>query len=213
MREPSVSFHDHWDRVYDSSDVDKLGWWEAVPEKSLHLIRRCGLGKDDLILDIGTGASTLIDRLLDDGHRNIIASDISEKALQALKHRLGPERASRVTWIVDDVTRPQHLCHLRDVCLWHDRAVLHFLTEEPHRQAYLNTLRAVLKVEGFAVIAAFHLTGADKCSGLPVRKYDETLLAEFLGEDFLLEDHFQYTYHTPLGSPRPYIYTRFRRLR
>ncbi len=210
MNEKSISFQEHWNRVYGSSEIEKLGWWETVPEKSLELIRRCKLDQDDCILDVGTGASTLIDRLLEQGFRNIIASDISEKALDALKKRLGPEKASRVTWLVDDVTRPQHLHRLREVSLWHDRAVLHFLTEEPQRQAYLNTLRTVLKTGGQVIIAAFHLTGADKCSGLPIYKYDENRLAAFLGEKFSLEEYFQYTYTTPSGAPRPYIYTRFR---
>jgi hypothetical protein len=127
--------------------------------------------------------------------------------LNKLKERLGEEKASHVRWIVDDITHPAYIQNLRDISLWHDRAVLHFLLKENQRQEYLSTLKKVVKRGGYVIIAAFSLEGAKKCSGLDVKNYDQNMLAEFLGEDFNLLEYFDCTYHTPSGEPRPYIYT------
>lgn len=207
-----ISMQAHWNHVYDSNATNRLSWYEAIPQKSLELITKCPLKKDDLILDVGTGASTLIDALLEEGYTNIVAADLSETALDKSKQRLGAEKTSNVKWIVDDITQSKHVAKLSDVSLWHDRAVLHFLTEEDQRQAYRQTLYRVVKQGGFAVIAAFARTGHKKCSGLDVFNYDEKMLSDFLGEDFELKESFEYTYHQPSGAPRPYIYTLFQRI-
>jgi len=208
----NVSMKDHWNRVYDSNETTRLGWYEAVPEKSLQLISQCDIQKDDPILDIGSGASTLIDALVEKGFRNIIAADLSEVALDKLKGRLGRKKASRVSWIVDDVTQSVHLSKLSDVALWHDRAVLHFLVEEKQRQAYRATLDKALRQGGYVIIAAFSLEGANKCSGLDVHNYDAEMLSHFLGEGYKLKASFDFTYRMPSGASRPYIYTLFERL-
>jgi len=112
--------------------------------------------KDEPILDVGAGASTFIDNLIDQGFKNIIATDISEIALNKLKERLGKEKASSVRWVVDDITRPEHIQDLRNIALWHDRAVLHFLLEENEQRMYLSILKKVIKKGGYVIIAAFH---------------------------------------------------------
>lgn len=203
---------DHWNHLYDSVETNMLGWFEATPEKSLNLISECKLSKDDLILDVGTGASTLIDSLLDEGYTNIVATDLSEIALQKSQARLGSKKAAKVHWITDDISKPAHVQKLESVTLWHDRAVLHFLLEEQQRKAYHATLDKVLKPEGYVIIAAFSLKGAKKCSGLDLQRYDEKMLARFLGADFELTEHLDHTYHQPSGAPRPYVYTLFRRI-
>jgi len=208
-----ISRKDHWDRVYNSNESNKLGWFEQIPEKSLELIKKSMVQKDDLILDIGTGASTLIDFLLEQGYINITATDISKAAIEKSKNRLGREKASLVKWIVDDITQAAHIVTLSDVTLWHDRAVLHFLLEDKERQKYLAVLNKVLKKGGHVIIAAFSLKGAKKCSGLDIINYDEYLLADFLGKNFQLKAHFDYTYHMPSGASRPYIYTLFQKIR
>jgi EEF1A lysine methyltransferase 2 len=201
---------EHWEEVYNTKEIEQLGWYEETPEKSLDLIERCGIGKDELILDVGSGASTLIDSLVERGYRNIVATDISEEALRKLKERLG-ERGKGVRFIVDDLTKPEHLGELRDVAVWHDRAVLHFLTEEGGKEAYLSVLNKVVRKGGHVIIAAFSLEGAKKCSGLDVRRYDERMLEEFLGDEFKLVEYFDYLYHMPSGDTRPYVYTLFER--
>jgi hypothetical protein len=132
--------------------------------------------------------------------------------LNKLKERLGKEKASSVRCIVDDITRPVHIQDLRDIAVWHDRAVLHFLLEEKQQKMYLSTLKKVIKKRGFVIIAAFSLKGAKKCTGLDVKNYDHDLLAKFLGEDFKLLEYFDHIYYMPSGEPRPYIYALFQKI-
>ena len=203
----------HWNNVYSCENINQLGWYEDISAPSLELLSKCDVNKDVTFLDIGTGASTLIDSLIEAGFTNIIASDISEVALSKLQERLGKEKAAQVKWIFDDITNSVHIRNLGDVDIWHDRAVLHFLVKDDEQNAYLSTLKRVVKQSGYVLIAAFSLNGAKKCSGLDIRNYDENLLAEFLGEEFKLIEHFDYMYYMPSGEPRPYIYTLFQRNR
>ncbi len=205
------SMRGHWNDVYSSKDVNQLGWYEETPAQCLELLSKCNVTKDMTILDVGTGASTFIDCLIEKGFTNIIATDISEMALSKLKERLGKQKASLVRWIVDDITKPVHIQNLGGIDIWHDRAVLHFLVKDDDRNAYLSTLKKVVKKNGYVIIATFSLKGARKCSGLDIRNYDENLLAELLGEDFKLIEYFDYLYHMPSGEARPYIYTLFQR--
>ncbi|VVB84890.1 Methyltransferase domain protein [uncultured archaeon] len=207
----NASMKEHWNEIYAALDADELTWYEEIPEASIKLLSGCHINKNDPILDVGAGASTFVDYLVNQGFRNIIATDISEIALDKLKERLGKEKTSRVRWIVDDITRPVHIRDLSDIAVWHDRAVLHFLLEENEQQEYLSTLKKVIRKGGYVIIAAFSLKGAKKCSGLNVKNYDQDMLAGFLGEDFSLLDHFDYTHHMPSGGPRPYIYTLFQK--
>ncbi len=207
----NVSMKQHWNNVYSSKDVNQLGWYEEIAAPSLELFSKCNASKDMTILDVGTGASTFIDALIEAGFTNIIATDISEVALSKSKERLGKEKAALVKWIVDDITEPVHLQNLGQVDIWHDRAVLHFLVKDSERNVYLSTLKGLVKKGAYVIIAAFSPRGAKKCSGLDIRNHDEKLLAEFLGEEFKLVEHFDYMYHMPSGETRPYIYTLFQR--
>jgi SAM-dependent methyltransferase len=200
----------HWNSVYDSKDVASLGWYEETPKPSLDLFRDCDIGRNDLIVEVGAGTSTFIDNIIDMGYRNIVAIDISESALKKLMERLGGN-ASLVRWMVDDLTRPKLLQGLENVSVWHDRAVLHFLTGGSDRRAYLSILMKTVKKNGYVIIAAFSLKGVLKCSGLDVRRYDHKMLQDFLGDEFRLLKHFDHLYHTPSGESRPYIYTLFQR--
>jgi len=178
------SMKEHWNEIYEALDIDELPWQEEIPEPSIKLLTKCQINKDEPVLDLGAGASTFVDYLINQGFSNVIAADISEIALNKLKERLGKEKASSVRWIVDDITQPIHIQNLKDIAVWHDRAVLHFLLEESQQQMYLSTLKKVIKRGGYVIIAAFSLKGAKKCSGLDVKNYDQNMLAKFLGEDF-----------------------------
>lgn len=202
---------EHWESVYKNSAVDKLGWYEARSEPSLKLIERCKLGKEAAILNVGAGATTLVDELLEIGYQNIIANDISSSALEELQQRLGPEKSSMVRWIVDDLTNPDELQMLEQIDLWQDRAVLHFFQDSVSQNAYFNLLRKLVRQGTYVIIAAFNLNGAPKCSGLPVFRYNAEMLQERLGEEFMLLETFDYTYTTPSGNTREYVYTLFRR--
>jgi ubiquinone/menaquinone biosynthesis C-methylase UbiE len=201
----------HWNSVYTSREVCNLGWYEESPTPSLTLISKTNINKEETILDVGAGATTLIDNLLEQGYKNIVAVDISEVALNRLQERLGEEKKSLVKWIVDDITQPIYVDKLKNIALWHDRAVLHFLLEEKQQQMYLQSLKKIVRPGGNAIIAAFSLKGAKKCSGLNIKNYDQNMLANFLGEEFDLIEYFDYTYKMPSGDLRPYIYTFFKR--
>ena len=202
---------EHWERVYDNKAVEKLGWYESSPEPSMSLIKACRLEKDASILNVGAGATTLVDELLRSGYLNTIANDISQAALEELQLRLGPELSSKVHWIVDDLTNPVELTALENIDLWHDRAALHFFQEDEDRIAYFDLLRKVLRPGGHVIIAAFNLNGAPTCSGLPVFRYDAQMLQDKLGDEFELLEAFDYTYTQPSGNTRDYVYTLFKR--
>jgi len=202
----------HWDNVYSKSELSKLGWYEENPKLSLDLIRNCNLPKNAAILDVGSGTSTLIQNLIGESYSNIIATDISEVALDRAKNLLKPNETESVRWIVDDITNPKNINQLDSIDLWHDRTVLHFLIEEDQQRGYLETLKKLVRKGGFVIIAVFSLEGAKKCSGLDVKNYDHNIIDEYLGEDFKLIKYFPYLYQMPSGDLRPYVYTLFQRI-
>jgi len=201
---------DHWNNTYTSNDITKLGWYEDAPEPSLQLIKECNLAKDARILNVGTGTSTLIDELLALGYQNLIASDISNIALEKLQSRLGSNK-EKVTWIVDDLTQAKKLPAIEEVELWHDRAVLHFFTSEKDQNNYFSLVNKLVKPKGYAIIATFNTEGALKCSGLDVLRYNKEMLIEKLKDNFKLIKSFNFSYTMPSGDTRPYIYTLFKK--
>lgn len=202
---------EHWERVYQNNPIDKLGWYESSAEPSLNLIELCNLNQDAAILNVGAGATRLVDELMVLGYQNIIANDISSPALTELQLRLGSVRSKLVRWIVDDLTNPGELKLLEQIDLWHDRAVLHFFKDQDQQDSYFNLLRRLVKVQGWVIIAAFNLNGAPKCSGLPVFRYNASMLQEMLGKEFHLSKTFDYIYTMPSGDTREYVYTLFQR--
>jgi len=200
----------HWNSAYSVNDITQLGWYEEDPKPSLQLIQNCKLPKDARILNVGVGTSTLIDELLNFGYKNIIASDLSSAALDKLQLRLGSKKNS-VHWVVDDLTNPRLLSKIDPVDLWHDRAVLHFFTNEEEQNTYFSLLKKIIKPNGYVLISVFNSEGATKCSGLNVHRYDKGLLMDKLGADFKLMEYFNYNYTMPSGDTRPYIYTLFKR--
>jgi hypothetical protein len=142
-------------------------------------------------------------------YENIIATDISNTALNILKNRLTSNQ--KIQTIVDDLTHPIELKTMPPVDLWHDRAVLHFFITEEDQNTYFELLKSKIKPNGHVILAAFNLDGATKCSGLPIKQYDANSLTEKLGNNFSLIDHFNYTYTMPNGNTREYIYTLFKK--
>jgi ubiquinone/menaquinone biosynthesis C-methylase UbiE len=165
--------------------------------------------KDATIVDIGGGASLLVDRLLQQGYVDVTVVDVSEAAMDQARARLAP-RADEVTWIAADV---RYLRLPRQVDVWHDRAVFHFLTEEADRQSYLSAVQRALRVGGHLVIATFGLKGPDRCSGLPVQRYDVDKLRGFFGPEFELVESLERCHMTPGGTSQEFTYAVFQRLR
>lgn len=208
----AYNFEEHWNKAYQKTPTTSLGWYEEHPTPSLELIEACDLPKDALIFNGGAGATSLICKLLEKGFKNIIVNDISQSALEILKNDLTIDKASNVQFIIDDLTNPTALLKLKNINLWHDRAVLHFFTEKQQQEAYFKLINKVIKLNGFVILAQFNLKGAKKCCGLDIINYNEEMLQKGLGEDFKLLQSFDYTYTQPFGNTREYVYTLFKRI-
>lgn len=195
----------HWDRIYESKSSDEPSWYQAHPLTSLRLIASTGVGKDARIIDAGGGDSLLVDRLLDQGFRDVTVIDVSTHALQRARERLGG-RARRVDWICGDVLE-FHPAETFDV--WHDRAVFHFLTDAIDRAAYVRAVLKALKPGGHLIIATFGLEAPPKCSGLDVVRYSSESLADAFGDPFELVESARQLHVTPGGVEQAFIFCRF----
>jgi EEF1A lysine methyltransferase 2 len=207
-----IDYKKHWDNDYSGSEINKLGWFENTPQPSLDLILSCGLNRDASILDVGSGTTSLIKYLLQDDYSNIIVTDVSKVTLDNAKKLLDSKESEKVRWIVDDITNPKIITRLTSIDLWHDRTVLYFLIKEELQQAYLNTLKMLVRKGGFVIIALPSLEIAKKISGPGVKNYDSIMIEEFLGREFRLLKHFNYSFKLPTGNLRPYVYTLFQRI-
>lgn len=193
----------HWQQVYDTKASDEVSWYRPHLEQSLAFIERAGISRGAGLLDVGGGASTLVDDLLDRGFTNVSVLDLSERALDVAKARLG-DRAARVQWLVGDVTTVQLPAH--GFTFWHDRAVFHFLTDAAARQRYVEQVRHAVAPGGHVLVATFAPDGPERCSGLAVCRYSaEGLHAEF-GDDFQRVDSARETHRTPRGGEQAFMY-------
>jgi SAM-dependent methyltransferase len=197
----------HWEHVYSTKAETGVSWYQDEPRLSLELIGAVVPAEGGRIIDVGGGASVLVDRLLDLPFGEIAVLDISETALGKAKARLG-QRAKRVRWLVADVTNTPELGTF-DV--WHDRAVFHFLTDPADRRRYAKLARQTVPEGGHLVIATFADDGPKRCSDLDVCRYNAWSLASELGEGFSLVREARETHTTPWGSSQPFFYGVFRR--
>lgn len=195
----------HWETVYETKNPDQVSWTQDVPKTSLDFIHSFGLTKAAKVIDIGGGDSKLVDFLLDEGFENVTVLDISAKALEKAKQRLG-NKAGKVHWVVSDITEFQPDTTYD---IWHDRATFHFLTTKEQVEKYMNTARNA--VTGFLTIGTFSDQGPKKCSGLEIKQYtEETLIAELQnGFDKIrcvTEDHV-----TPFDTMQNFLFCSFKR--
>ncbi len=192
----------HWDSVYASKKENELSWTQVEPALSLALIAEvCPSGR---VIAVGGGLSPLAERLADRGY-TVTVLDISGAALARARER-APKHAARIQWIEADVTRMPDL-GTHDV--WHDRALFHFLIDAADRAAYVALLKRTIPMGGYAVIATFAPDGPEKCSGLPVRRYDAAALQAELGPEFRLVKSVPETHRTPWGGRQPFQYSVF----
>jgi purine-nucleoside phosphorylase len=197
----------HWENIYRTKQPEEVSWTEEVPVTSLEFIHGFQLSKTAKIIDIGGGDSKLVDFLLDEGFEDITVLDISGIALERARLRLG-DRAAKVKWVEQDITafHPD-----TSFDLWHDRAAFHFLTTGDQITAYLSIARDGVKAGGYAIVGTFSDQGPDRCSGLPVKRYDERLLTEELSRGFIkircvTEEHI-----TPFHTKQHFLFCSFRR--
>jgi ubiquinone/menaquinone biosynthesis C-methylase UbiE len=200
---------EHWEKVYTTKATDAVSWFQPHADLSLGLIEATGVSHDAAIIDVGGGASTLVDDLLANGYTDLSVLDLSAAALAAAQKRLG-SRAAKVQWIEADVTKADLPAKRFDV--WHDRAVFHFLTSAEDRAAYVQTVFRAVKPGGHVIVATFAEDGPNQCSGLPVMRYRaDELHAEF-GEAFSLLSHRKEAHHTPSGTVQQFVYCYCRRI-
>jgi len=204
-----LSRQHHWEKVYTTKGESEVSWFQETPALSLELIELVGAMQNSAIIDIGGGASRLVDNLVSRGYEDVTVLDLSAAALASARSRIG-DQADRVTWLTVDVTiwEPS-----RTFDVWHDRAAFHFLTEPNDQTAYVARLRRALRVGGHAIIATFAPDGPERCSGLPVSRYDANSLGAKLGDGFDLIDARGHDHTTPWGSLQKFQFSSFRRER
>lgn len=199
----------HWDNVYQAKQPAQVSWFRPHLDVSIELLERAGLSRDTRIIDIGAGASTLIDDLLARGVQWVTALDISAAALQLTRDRSG-DRAMQVRWIVGDVTQIDLPPDSIDI--WHDRATLHFLTDADHAAAYVRIASHAIVRGGHAVIGGFASDGPEQRSQLPVVRRDPEDIAALFGDSFALVAARREIHETPRGAPQAFAYALLRRL-
>lgn len=200
---------EHWEQVYSSKNADEVSWFQQHVELSLKIVRDHRVPVDGNIIDVGGGASTLVDDLIDTGYSAITVLDFSFSALEKAKIRLGA-KASSVSWLEADVLDVDLPAHGYDV--WHDRAVFHFLTSESERHVYVQQVLRAVKSGGLVIVATFAEDGPDKCSGLPVMRYSTSALHSEFGEPFELLGSEPEVHFTPAGNEQKFVYCFCKRL-
>lgn len=196
----------YWDRIYDTKAATAVSWYKPSPQVSMSLIRG-RVPADGRVIDVGGGTSNLVEALLQAGYREPIVLDVSNSAVKNTMKRLGPH-AALVHWIVADVTQAPTL---PPVDLWHDRAVLHFLTDPADQQAYARLASRTIVPGGHAVIATFAPDGPERCSGLPVQRHDAVDVVRLLGHEFELVEELREMHVTPAGAQQSFQWTVCRR--
>ena len=193
----------HWQHIYETKAPTQVSWYQEHAQVSMQFIQNTGIQRTGRIIDIGGGASTLVDDLVTAGFQHITVLDISATALQLARERLDA-RAVDVNWIEADITRADLPHQTYDV--WHDRAVFHFLTQIDDRQHYINTVRHAVRTGGHVIIATFAPDRPDRCNGLDVVRYNPEGLHSEFGKSFELVESACETHHTPSGTEQKFIY-------
>ena len=192
---------DHWERQYTTKNANEVSWFQAEPRLSMELIQ-WSCPERGRVVDVGGGASLLVDRLLDEDFSKIAVLDISPQALEEAKTRLG-KKSERVQWIEADITA---VATVGEFDVWHDRAVFHFLTSPDDRRKYVDLATRTVLAGGHLVVGTFAQDGPTRCSGLDVCRYDpESLAAEF-GSAFRMVRHEREIHSTPSGKSQPFTF-------
>jgi 2-polyprenyl-3-methyl-5-hydroxy-6-metoxy-1,4-benzoquinol methylase len=193
----------HWEKIYAAKADTAVSWYQEHAVCSMKLLHASGVAKSAAIIDVGGGASTLVDDMLAEGYTNITVLDLSAAALARARQRLGA-RAGEVQWLEADVTAADLPSQRYDV--WHDRAVFHFLTEPSQRQAYIEQVFRSVKPGGHVIVSTFAEDGPDRCSGLPVMRYTADQLHAQFGAAFSLVSHVKESHRTPSGNVQQFVY-------
>ncbi len=197
----------HWDARYRSIGAEAVSWFEERPTTSLEMLAAVGVTSEHSVIDVGGGASTIVDELLAAGHCDLTVLDLSAVAIDTARARVGD--VDEVMWVQADILTWEPA---RKWDVWHDRAVLHFLVGDAARAAYRDRLRGALVADGRFVIATFAEDGPEHCSGMPVRRYTAADLASWLGTDFDVRRHRREVHVTPGGGVQQFTWVGGRRV-
>lgn len=197
----------HWENIYQNHQLTQVSWYEPIPDTSLSIIKRFNMPKDAAIIDIGGGDSLLVDYLLLMGYTNITVLDISAKAIERAKARLG-DKAQSVNWLVYDVL---DFTAMQQYDLWHDRAAFHFFTDLRDQEQYLDSVHQGLKPNGYLVLSTFGTDGPESCSGLPVQQYSENTLAKLFNKYFEKIKCFTKMHITPFNTVQSFVFCSFQK--
>jgi len=197
-----------WDWIYATRQMDAVGWNEPDPVTSRELVAEAMAGGGRSVIDVGGGGSRLVDHLVDLGLSPIAVLDISAAGLAVAQHRLG-ERAGAIEWIVGDAASLETVGQFD---IWHDRGAFHFLLDDASRRHYIGLVQRTIPVGGSAIIATFADDGPERCSGMPVQRYEPDLLSQTFGDGFRLAGSRRYLHHTPLGVPQQFQYSTLERV-
>ena len=197
----------HWEHVYSSKTESEVSWFQTTATPSMELLTRIGATPTSAIIDIGGGASRLVDDLHAQGFENLTVLDLSVAALATARTRLG-SHSDKVAWIVADITTwsPPALYDI-----WHDRAALHFLTQPDEQFAYRERLITALRPGGHAIIGTFAPNGPETCSGLPVIRHTAQSLSGLLGDEFTLVGQQSHDHLTPWSALQKFQFSSFQR--
>lgn len=193
----------HWDGVYRTKPATAVSWYQAQAKTSRDLIASVARDLAAPIIDVGGGASTLIDGLVAFGYRDLTVLDLAGPSLAIAQSRLGPHAAS-VRWMEADVLTAA--LPFRHYAVWHDRAVFHFLTERADRQRYVAQARRAIRQGGHIIVATFAPDGPQRCSGLDVMRYTPDAMHAEFGSGFALLDSIREEHHTPSGAVQSFVY-------
>ena len=195
----------HWETIYDTKALNEVSWYQPLPKTSLDFIESNALTKDAAIIDIGGGDSFLADHLLELGYTNITVLDISEKAINRAKKRLG-DKAENVKWIVSDITL---FNPTEKYAVWHDRAVFHFLTDTSDIEKNKQIAASAIADNGKMLIGTFSESGPKKCSGIEIKQYSANLLQETFKTDFKVIECFFENHTTPFDTIQNFVFCSF----
>ncbi len=194
---------EHWEKVYQTKEPETVSWFQEHATQSLELIRSVDTSLNAHVIDVGGGASNLVDDLLGSGYKKISVLDLSASALEVARKRLG-SAGDCVAWIAGDICTVRLPVHAYDI--WHDRAVFHFLTNPADRAAYVQQVMKSVKPGGHVIVATFAPDGPEQCSGLPVARYAPGELHQEFGPSFELLEHMSEEHKTPWGSVQHFVY-------
>lgn len=197
----------YWDTVYSTKGENEVSWFQPYPKTSMEFVALFHLALNANIIDIGGGASHFADALLDKGYRNIWVLDISAKAIEKAKQRLGA-RASKIHWVVSDITAFEPPVQFD---LWHDRAAFHFLTSDDKINKYVSIAEDAIRKDGYLILGTFSENGPKKCSGLDIRQYSEASMSARFEVAFERIRCIEENHTTPFNTLQHFLFCSFRK--